>query len=57
MSAEKLDQLRNSESANEGVGFFNVSRRIKSWENARLDIQSTEGVGTTVTITVLDTIA
>lgn len=57
MSAEKLDQLRNSESANEGVGFFNVSRRIKSCENARLDIQSTEGVGTTVTITVLDTIA
>ena len=57
MSAEKLDQLRNSESANEGVGFFNVSRRIKSWENARLDIQSTDGEGTTVTITILDTIA
>ena len=57
MSAEKLYQLRNSESANEGVGVFNVSRRIKSWESARLDIQSTEGVGTTVTITVSDTIA
>ena len=57
MSAEKLNQLRNSESANEGVGFFNVSRRIKSWENARLDIQSTDGEGTTVTIIILDTIA
>ena len=57
MSPEKLDQLSNSESANEGVGFFNVSRRIKSWENARLDIQSTDGEGTTVSITILDTIA
>jgi sensor histidine kinase YesM len=57
MSAKKLDQLRNSESANEGVGFFNVSRRIKSWKGAQLDIQSTDGEGTTVTITILDTIA
>lgn len=57
MSVEKLDQLRNSESANEGVGFFNVSRRIKSWKDAQLDIQSTDGEGTTVTITILDTIA
>ena len=57
MSAEKLDKLRNSESANEGVGFFNVSRRIKSWKDAQLDIQSTDGEGTTVTITILDTIA
>lgn len=57
MSAEKLYQLRNSESANEGVGFFNVSRRIKSWKDAQLDIQSTDGEGTTVTITILDTIA
>lgn len=57
MSAEKLTQLRNSESANEGVGFFNVSRRIKSWKDAQLNIQSTDGEGTTVTITILDTIA
>ncbi len=57
MSAEWLDKLRNIESTNEGVGFFNVSRRIKRGENARLDIQSAEGVGTTVTITILDTIA
>ena len=57
MSAEKLTQLRNIESANEGVGFFNVSRRIKSWKDAQLNIQSTDGEGTTVTITILDTIA
>lgn len=57
MSAEKLDQLRNSESTNEGVGFFNVSRRIKSWKDAKLDIQSADGEGTTVTITILDDIA
>ena len=57
MSAKRLDQLRNIESANEGVGFFNVSRRIESWKDAQLDIQSTEGEGTTVTITILDAIA
>lgn len=57
MSAEKLDKLRNSESVNEGVGFFNVSRRVKSWEDAQLDIQSAEGEGTTVTITIADAIA
>lgn len=57
MSAERLDQLRNSQSANEGIGFFNVSRRIKSWKDAKLDIQSTDGEGTTVTITILDSIA
>ncbi|HBL49018.1 MAG TPA: histidine kinase [Firmicutes bacterium] len=54
MSAEWLDKLRNIESANEGVGFFNVSRRIKSWKDARLDIQSTEGEGTAVTIKISD---
>ena len=57
MSAEWLDKLRNIESSNEGVGFFNVSRRIKSWKDAQLDIQSTESEGTIVTITKLDAIA
>lgn len=56
MSAERLEKLSNMESTSEGVGFFNVSRRIKSWEEAKLDIQSIKGEGTTVTITVLDTI-
>ena len=57
MSAEKLDKLRNIESANEGVGFFNVSRRIKGWGDAQIDIQSTEGEGTAVTIKISDGIA
>lgn len=57
MPAEKLDQLSNSEYADEGVGFFNVSKRIKNWKGAQLDIHSTAGEGTTVTITILDTIA
>lgn len=51
MSVDKLDKLRNIESANEGVGFFNVSRRIRGWKDAQLDIQSQAGEGTTVTIT------
>lgn len=54
MSAEKLYKLRTIESANEGVGYFNVSRRIKSWRNAQIDIQSTEGEGTAVTIKMSD---
>lgn len=57
MSAEKLDKLRNIESANEGVGFFNVSRRIKGWRDAQIDIRSTEGEGTAVTIKISDGIA
>ena len=52
MPAEKLDALRSTESANEGVGFFNVSRRISRWKGAQLDIQSTEGEGTTITIKI-----
>lgn len=56
MGAEQLNKLRNIESSNEGVGFFNVSRRVKRWKDAQLDIQSTEGKGTTVTITLSDTI-
>lgn len=54
MSAETLDHLRNIEFSNEGVGFFNVRKRIRCWKDARLDIRSTEGEGTTVTITVSD---
>ena len=57
MGAEQLNKLKNSESSKEGVGFFNVSRRVKSWQDAQLDIQSTEGGGTTVTITLSDIIA
>lgn len=52
MPAEKVELLKNMESRNEGVGFFNVSKRVRRWKNARLDINSTEGEGTTVTITV-----
>lgn len=54
MSAEKLDRLKNIDSSGEGVGLFNVSRRIKSWRGAQFDIQSYEGEGTVVTIEVLD---
>lgn len=57
MSVEKLDKLRNLESANEGVGFFNVSRRIEGWRDAQLDIQSRKGEGTAVTIKISDDIA
>ena len=57
MPAEKLDRLRNIESANEGVGFFNVVRRLKGWRDAQIDIQSAEGEGTAVTIKITGGIA
>ncbi|HWR23080.1 MAG TPA: histidine kinase [Feifaniaceae bacterium] len=57
MPAEKLDQLRSIESASEGVGFFNVCRRIKGWRDAQIDILSAEGEGTAVTIKISDGIA
>lgn len=57
MGPEQLNQLKNITSSSEGVGFSNVTRRIKSWRNAQLDIQSAEGEGTAVTITILDAVA
>ena len=57
MPAEKLDRLRNIASANGGVGFFNVVRRLKGWRDAQIDIQSAEGEGTAVTIKIADGIA
>ncbi len=57
MSVEKFDRLKNIEAVTEGVGFFNVSRRIKGWRDAQIDIQSTEGEGTTIIISLLDSIA
>ncbi len=52
MAADTVDKLKNMEYKSEGVGFFNVSRRIKSWRNAGINIESTQEEGTTVTITV-----
>ncbi len=54
MSAEKLQALKNPEVKNEGIGFSNISKRIRKLHNAHMEIESTEGVGTTVTITVKD---
>ena len=54
MSMEKLDKLRNIKNESEGVGFFNVCRRVKGWRDAQIDIQSIEGKGTAVTIKISD---
>lgn len=54
ISAATLHRLRTSDFSNEGVGFLNVKKRVDSWKGAHLDIQSTEGVGTSVTISVSD---
>ncbi len=54
MSLEKLKNLKLNENISEGVGFYNVCRRVKVWENTRIDIQSMEGKGTTVTVIISD---
>lgn len=54
MPAEHLKAIRNAESPEYGVGLFNVRRRIQSWKGAKLDIQSTEGEGTLITIIIFD---
>jgi sensor histidine kinase YesM len=50
MSKETLGQLRTLENKNKGIGFSNISKRVKSYEHAEIDIQSTEDVGTIVTL-------
>ena len=52
MSKEKLDKLINCDSSEEGIGYFNVKRRMLGWKDTTFDIQSIEGVGTTVTMRV-----
>lgn len=52
MSAEKLNTLRNIKSVNEGVGFFNVIKRIKGWRDVQVEVQSAEGEGTTIIIKI-----
>lgn len=52
MTKEKLDVLRNTEDGAEGVGFSNISKRMKKWKQAQIEIQSEPEEGTTVTITI-----
>ncbi|WP_312640493.1 ATP-binding protein [Hydrogenoanaerobacterium sp.] len=52
MSQETILNLKNEDYTNKGVGISNVSRRIRRWGNSNLDICSTPGEGTTVTISV-----
>ncbi len=52
MSAEELDKLKNVDSIDKGVGFINVIRRLKGWNDAQIDIQSMKGQGTTVSFNI-----
>lgn len=54
MSVQRLDRLKNNALSSEGVGFLNVEKRIQNWKDARLAVQSKQGEGTIVTITVSD---
>lgn len=56
MSKEKLRKLKDHKSLNEGVGFYNVRRRIESWRDAQIDIQSIEEEGTDITIRISETL-
>lgn len=54
MPNEKVKRLINCENSSEGVGFYNVKRRIMGWKEAQFDIQSMEGEGTITTINIPD---
>lgn len=52
MTREKLRELRNNEGGNTGIGFSNISRRIKKLRKGNIEIHSVEGKGTVVTISI-----
>ncbi|WP_315121720.1 ATP-binding protein [uncultured Clostridium sp.] len=52
MSMEKIEELENIDIKNEGIGFSNISKRIRRLNKAEINICSIEGEGTTVTISI-----
>ncbi|MBV4417848.1 response regulator [Clostridium tyrobutyricum] len=53
MTSEQVEHLKNIENENSiGIGYKNVVRRIKALKNASIDINSIEGKGTTVKISI-----
>lgn len=52
MTRQKLRELRNNEGGNTGIGFSNISRRIKKLRKGNIEIHSVEGEGTVVTISI-----
>lgn len=52
MTPQQVKDLQKPEHIRAGVGLANVGRRISRWKNARMELSSAEGVGTTVRITV-----
>ena len=52
MNTEHLNHLNKWQRVNKGVGIANLRRRIRHWENARIDFASVENVGTIAMITV-----
>lgn len=52
MTEEKLNSLKRMEDGNEGIGFSNISKRMKKWKQAQIEIQSVLEQGTTVAMTI-----
>jgi two-component system sensor histidine kinase ChiS len=52
MSKEKVEFLNNMYYKTEGVGLWNIKRRIGRIKDATMEIQSIRGEGTTVTISI-----
>jgi two-component system LytT family sensor kinase len=57
ISKEELERLRDIKAVSGGVGLKNVARRIQTWRNATMDIQSTVGEGTLVTLYIADDVS
>ena len=49
---ERLDGIRRGDCPAAGVGLKNIRGRLESYKGARLKIESTEGVGTVVTLEI-----
>lgn len=49
---ERLDGIRRGDCPAAGVGLKNIQGRLESYKGARLKIESTEGVGTVVTLEI-----
>lgn len=52
MSSEKVELINNMEYKTEGVGLWNIKKRIRRIKDATMDIKSKKNLGTTVTILI-----
>lgn len=50
IEAQKLDSLLQSETSGQSIGIMNIRKRLQSISRAKLEIESSPGIGTAVTV-------